>query len=154
MPPAAADSPRRKREGRRGALSGPPASAAEACWRCSPGFRPSPPRRAVLAGPRDQGIGGTGASITPAESGRRSRHRGHRRHRHDPRFGSVVVNGLRIAYPPDVACASTARRDAGALRIGQVVRIVALDSGGHYSTQAINVTSEAVGRVETARAMR
>ncbi len=109
------------------------------------------------AGPRDQGIGGTGASITPAEGqddGESDRGIGGtgvigtiRR------FGSIVVNGLRIAYPQD----ATVRIDGEAatpasLRIGQVVRVVALETGGQFSTHAINVTSEAVGRVEKASA--
>ncbi len=107
----------------------------------------------VLAGPRDQGIGGTGASITPDESEGDRGIGGTGVIGTITRFGSIVVNGLRIAYPEDASVRiDGAAATPAALRIGQVVRVIALESGGQFSTQTINVTSEAVGRVEKAGA--
>ncbi len=105
--------------------------------------------RRALAGPGDQGIGGTGASLTPAEDENDRGIGGTGVIGTIRRFGSIYVNGMRISYPED----ATVRIDGAAaapasLRIGQVVRVIALDSGGALSTHAINVTSEAVGRVE------
>lgn len=84
---------------------------------------------------QDRGIGGTGVIGTIR------------------RFGSIVVNGLRITYPKDVAVridGQTAR--VSQLKIGQVVRVVAERHNGVYSTRAIDVSSEVVGFVDSASA--
>lgn len=107
--------------------------------------------------PRDQGIGGTGARPDPAPT--------------EPplgggdrgiggtgvigtirRFGSIIVNDLRIAYPKDVAVRiDDEPATADALKIGQVVHVVARPGeGGGLSTRRIDVTSEVVGPVEFA----
>ena len=104
--------------------------------------------RRAGAGPLDQGIGGTGAPPPPEES--------------DPgiggtgvigtirKFGSIIVNDLRIAYPPDVAVLIDGRPALPAeLKIGQVVRVDAAGRTGALSTRTINVASEVVG--ETTR---
>ena len=79
----------------------------------------------------DRGIGGTGVIGTIRK------------------FGSIVVNDLRIAYAPDVDVRIDGRPATVAdLRIGQVVRVAALGSDGTYSTRTIDVTSEVVGPVE------
>ncbi|MCJ2087833.1 DUF5666 domain-containing protein [Methylobacterium sp. E-005] len=104
--------------------------------------------------PRDQGIGGTGMMRTDAP-------------RENPlgegdrgiggtgvigtirRFGSIVVNDLRIAYPPEVEVRiDGAAAKATDLKIGQVVHVVARPEGGGLATRRIDVTSEVVGPVE------
>lgn len=104
--------------------------------------------------PRDQGIGGTGMMRTDAPR--------------DPplgegdrgiggtgvigtirRFGSIIVNDLRIAYPPEVEVridGAVAR--AADLKIGHVVHVVARPEGGGLATRRIDVSSEVVGPVE------
>ena len=79
---------------------------------------------------RDQGIGGTGArpTDTPGEGDRGIGGTGVigtiRR------FGSIVVNDLRIAYPDDVAVRiDGAPARASDLRVGHVVRVVARSEG-------------------------
>ena len=80
--------------------------------------------------PADNGIGGTGFIGTIR------------------RFGSVWVNGARIAYPPDVRIRIDGEAaGAGALRIGQVARLVAEPRDGTWRTDGIVVVSEAVGPV-------
>ncbi|KAB1075533.1 DUF5666 domain-containing protein [Methylobacterium planeticum] len=82
-------------------------------------------------GEGDRGIGGTGVIGTIR------------------RFGSIIVNDLRIAYPADVAVRiDGAPARAGDLRIGQVVRVVAREAGRGLATGRIEVTSEVVGPVE------
>ncbi len=79
----------------------------------------------------DRGIGGTGVIGTIRK------------------FGSIVVNDLRIAYAPDADVRIDGRPATPAdLRIGQVVRVAALGGDGTYSTRTIDVTSEVVGPVE------
>ncbi|MBN4093163.1 MULTISPECIES: DUF5666 domain-containing protein [Methylobacterium] len=105
--------------------------------------------------PRDQGIGGTGMMRTDAPKsgplGEGDRGIGGtgvigtiRR------FGSIVVNDLRIAYPPEVEVHidGTAAK-AAHLKIGQVVHVVARPEGGGLATGRIDVTSEVVGTVES-----
>lgn len=106
--------------------------------------------------PRDQGIGGTGMKRTdePRDGGLSEGDRGIggtgvigtiRR------FGSIFVNGLRIAYPADVPVlidGDPAR--ASDLKIGQVVHAVAHPEAGGLATRRIDVTSEVVGPVERA----
>jgi len=113
---------------------------------------PCPARPAPDEPIRDQGIGGTGARPGEGELGEGDRGIGGtgvigtiRR------FGSIVVNDLRIAYPEDVqvhidGTPATARD----LRIGQVVRVIAREEGKGLSTRRIDVTSEVVGPVERA----
>jgi hypothetical protein len=90
----------------------------------------------VLAGPRDQGIGGTGASIAPDESEGDRGIGGTGVIGTITCFGSIVVNGLRIAYPENASMRiDGAAAPPAALRIGQVVRVIALESGGQFSTR-------------------
>ncbi|WP_232630869.1 DUF5666 domain-containing protein [Methylobacterium sp. Leaf118] len=99
---------------------------------------------------QDRGLGGTGARPTEAETPGGDRGLGGtgvigtiRR------FGSIVVNGLRIAYPRDVRVTIDGRPARAAdLRIGHVVRVVARGRAGDLVTRAIAVTSEVVGPVE------
>jgi hypothetical protein len=110
------------------------------------GLSPRPGRTQAL----DQGIGGTGARPTegPGEEGDRGIGGtgviGTIR-----RFGSIVVNDLRIAYPKDVAVRIDGRPASVAdLKVGHVVRVVARGAEGALSTCRIEVTSEVVGPVE------
>ncbi len=70
------------------------------------------------------------------------------------RFGSIFVNGERIAYSADVPVRiDGAAASAKALRIGQLVRVVALrQPNGALVTRAINVASEVAGPIESVRA--
>ncbi|UMY19246.1 DUF5666 domain-containing protein [Methylobacterium organophilum] len=112
-------------------------------WR--PGRSPAAPDA-----PEDRGIGGTGARPTEEETPGGDRGIGGtgvigtiRR------FGSIIVNDLRITYPADVAVRIDGEpRRAGDLRIGHVVRVVATGAEGALSTRAIEVNSEVVGPVE------
>ena len=89
------------------------------------GFRPNEDQ------PSDRGIGGTGVIGTIRK------------------FGSIVVNDLRISYASDADVRIDGRPASLAdLRIGQVVRVAAHGADGTYSTRAIDVTSEVVGPVE------
>ncbi|MBR1165046.1 DUF5666 domain-containing protein [Bradyrhizobium elkanii] len=83
----------------------------------------------------DQGIGGTGIVGVIQ------------------RFGSIYVNGERVAYAPDVPVRIDGEAaSAKALRIGQLARVMAQrDAGGTLSTKRIDVTSEVTGRVEQVR---
>lgn len=100
-------------------------------------MRTEPPRGGPLGEPPlgegDRGLGGTGVIGTI---------RG---------FGSIIVNGLRIAYPADAAVliddAPAATTD---LKIGQVVQVIARPDQGGLATRRIAVTSEVVGPVEAA----
>ncbi|MCE4224234.1 hypothetical protein HCU64_10770 [Methylobacterium sp. C25] len=88
-----------------------------------------PPEDEVPGG--DRGIGGTGVIGTIR------------------RFGSIVVNDLRISYPRDVAVRiDGAPAQVSDLKIGHVVRVVAEGGEGALSTKLIDVTSEVVGPVE------
>jgi hypothetical protein len=107
-------------------------------------------------GPRDQGIGGTGVFTLPQSLEGDDRGIGGtgvigtiRR------FGSIVVNGLRIGYPTDVSIRiDDEAATAGALKIGQIVHTVATRNDGQLFTRQINVTSEVIGSVEKARAKK
>jgi len=102
-----------------------------------------------ISGGSDQGIGGTGIS---------------RGNDHGiggtgivgviQRFGSIFVNGERIAFASDVPVRiDGAVASAKALRIGQVARVVAQrQANGTLSTRAINVASEVAGPIESVRA--
>lgn len=131
--------------------------------------RPNPTRRgllALLAGtalwrphpawpqaddvPSDRGIGGTGAQPSEEENPGGDRGIGGtgvigtiRR------FGSIVVNDLRIVYPADVRVRiDGVPARAADLKLGHVVRVVARGAEGGLSTRAIDVTSEVIGPVE------
>jgi len=81
---------------------------------------------------RDRGIGGTGVIGTIRQ------------------FGSIVVNDLRIAYPPNVAVIIDGiAKSSAAMRIGHVVEVVAQRRQDRLSTQRIVITSEVIGPVET-----
>jgi hypothetical protein len=105
--------------------------------------------------PRDQGIGGTGMMRTdeprngPVGEGDRGIGGtgviGTIR-----RFGSIIVNDLRIAYPPEVEVRIDGEAATAAdLKIGQVVHVVARPESGGLATRRIDVTSEVVGPVES-----
>lgn len=107
-------------------------------------------------GPRDQGIGGTGMMRTdpPRDGGPGEGDRGIggtgvigtiRG------FGSILVNGLRIAYPADAAVFLDGEpAKAADLKVGHVVSIVARPEGAGLTTWRIDVASEVVGPVESA----
>ncbi|AWN34817.1 DUF5666 domain-containing protein [Methylobacterium radiodurans] len=102
---------------------------------------------------RDQGIGGTGARPTDAPGEGDRGIGGTGVIGTIRRFGSIVVNDLRIGYPDDVAVhIDGAPARASDLRIGHVVRVVARLAGGGsaggLTTRRIDVTSEVVGPVQ------
>lgn len=102
--------------------------------------------------PSDRGIGGTGAAAAPPNGEDRGIGGtgviGTIR-----RFGSIVVNGLRVSFPPDVAVSIDGEpARARDLRIGHVVRVLARRKGGGLSTRAIVALSEVVGPIERAEA--
>jgi hypothetical protein len=79
----------------------------------------------------DRGIGGTGVMGTI---------RG---------FGSIIVNGLRVTYAPDVPVQIDGQpRAVSDLKIGQVVRVAAENQNGALRTGRINVVSEVIGTIE------
>lgn len=79
----------------------------------------------------DNGIGGTGVVGTI---------RG---------FGSVIVNGLRVSYPPDVAVTiDGVAADASSMRIGHVVSLVAAREKDRFTTGNIQILHEAIGAIE------
>ncbi|ACK85555.1 DUF5666 domain-containing protein [Methylorubrum extorquens] len=79
----------------------------------------------------DRGIGGTGVIGTIR------------------RFGSIVVNDLRITYPADVRVRiDGVPARAADLKVGHVVRVVARRAESGLSTRAIDVTSEVIGPIE------
>jgi len=83
----------------------------------------------------DRGIGGTGVIGTIRQ------------------FGSIVVNDLRIAYPPDVAVIIDGiAKSSTAMRIGHVVEAVAQGGRDRLSTKRIVITSEVIGPVESVSA--
>jgi hypothetical protein len=98
--------------------------------------------------PRDLGIGGTGAVADPDETDRGIGGTGFIGT--IQRFGSIFVNGARIAHPKDARVFfddETASLDR--LRIGQVVRVIARRKGRSLWTDTIDVTSEVVGPIES-----
>src|SRR5947207_2401730 len=71
---------------------------------------------------RDRGVGGTGVIGTIR------------------RFGSIVVNDLRIAFPKDVSVVMDGTRTtAASLRIGHVVQVIAQRTGDRLSTDQIAI---------------
>lgn len=120
-----------------------------------------PPGLCAQDAPRDQGIGGTGARPGPAPAEPPGAPPGGPTLGGDRgvggtgvigtirRFGSIIVNDLRITYPKEVAVQIDGEpATAAALKIGQVVHVVARPGEGGLSTQRIDVTSEVVGPVE------
>ena len=107
------------------------------------------PRHAIAAPerPRDVGIGGTGA----APEGQDGTDRGIGGTGFVgtiQRFGSIVVNDRRIAYGPDVPVTIDGLlRSARDLRVGHVVRVVAIPASTGLVTRAIRVDSEVAGPV-------
>ena len=110
--------------------------------------------RALAGDPdaRDRGLGGTGAApIEPSETLGQDRGIGGtgvigtiRR------FGSILVNDLRVTFPADVSVSIDGRRASPRdLRLGHVVRVLARDRGGVLETRAIVADSEVVGPLET-----
>ncbi|RYC30679.1 hypothetical protein D3273_17695 [Lichenibacterium minor] len=99
----------------------------------------------------DRGLGGTGATAAdPAETLGQDRGIGGtgvigtiRR------FGSIVVNDLRVTFPPGVPVTIDGRpatvRD---LKLGHVVQVLARRRGGVLATRAIVARSEVVGPVD------
>lgn len=67
------------------------------------------------------------------------------------RFGSIFVNGQRIAYAPDVPVRIDGEAaSAKALRIGHLARVLAQRQGdGWLATRGIDVVSEVIGPIET-----
>ncbi|WP_298966896.1 DUF5666 domain-containing protein, partial [uncultured Methylobacterium sp.] len=110
------------------------------------------PRPARPAGDRvlDQGIGGTGIRPGPGQDPEGDRGIGGTGVVGTIRdFGSIVVNGLRIAYPADAAVTIDGRpASVAALRLGQVVRVVARQDGSGLATGRIAVEREVTGPVE------
>ncbi len=83
---------------------------------------------------QDRGIGGTGVIGTIR------------------RFGSIVVNDLRVTFPPGVPVSIDGRRAAARdLKLGHVVRVLARHRGDVLVTRAIVAQSEVVGPVDAAR---
>ena len=104
----------------------------------------------IAAAPGDQGIGGTGFSVRPADEEGDRGIGGTGVIGTIRRFGSIVVNDLRIAYPKDATVRVDGRPATTAdLKLGQVVRVAAArDAAGALSTRVIDVASEVVGPVE------
>ena len=91
------------------------------------------------------GIGGTGivADLAPGELGRVIGT--------ITRFGSICVNGLRIAFDPDTPTLQDGRVIAAAdLQVGQMVRVEVARSGSRLQAQRMALLSSLVGTV-TAR---
>ncbi|HTO65395.1 MAG TPA: hypothetical protein VMM15_29560 [Bradyrhizobium sp.] len=69
------------------------------------------------------------------------------------RFGSIFVNGERIAFAPDVPVTIDGEAAAAkALRIGQLARVVAQREGNGWSTRGIEVVSETIGPIQAVNA--
>lgn len=70
------------------------------------------------------------------------------------RFGSIYVNGQRVAYASDVPVRIDGEpASTRALRIGQVARVVATrQADGTLATRSIAIASEVAGPIETVKA--
>ena len=88
-----------------------------------------------ISGGSDQGLGGTGIVGVIQ------------------RFGSIFVNGERVAYAPDVPVQIDGEAaNPKALKVGQLARVVALrQADGTLATKRIDVTSEVTGPIEQAK---
>ncbi|MCR4522527.1 MULTISPECIES: hypothetical protein [Bosea] len=111
---------------------------------CAVAWRPAV---AAPERPRDVGIGGTG--FAPEGSSGSDRGIGGTGFVGTiQRFGSIIVNDSRIAYPQDVPVTIDGLvRSARDLRIGHVVRVVARPDAGGLVTNTIAVEREVVGPV-------
>lgn len=97
--------------------------------------------------PKDNGIGGTGSiSVLPdpdngiGGTGVVGTIRG---------FGSILVNGLRIAYPADAELTiDGAPASLSRMRVGHVVSLVAHREGARLTTNKIEIFREVVGAIE------
>lgn len=97
--------------------------------------------------PKDNGIGGTGYISTLPDpdngiggTGIVGTIRG---------FGSIIVNGVRVAYPADAELTIDGRAaDLSQMRIGHVVSLVAERDGTRLTTKRIQILREAVGAIE------
>ena len=79
----------------------------------------------------DRGIGGTGVIGTIRK------------------FGSIIVNDLRISYSRDVKVEIDGRTATAAdLRVGHVVQVVAVKTPTGWTTRRIVVASEVIGPIE------
>lgn len=105
------------------------------------------PAEAAPERPRDVGIGGTG--FAPEGSAGSDRGIGGTGFTGTiQRFGSIIVNDSRIAYRQDVPVTIDGLvASARDLRIGHVVRVVALPDAGGLVTNTIAVEREVVGPV-------
>lgn len=131
-------------------MSGPLLSRRRLVWILASALGPTLAWRRGIADPSDRGIGGTGFSLRPADEDSDRGIGGTGVIGTIRKFGSIIVNDLRISYPADVAVRIDGRPAAPAdLKIGQVVRVTAFSGAkGALSTRAIDVASEAVGPVE------
>ncbi len=110
----------------------------------------APSRRTAAEPYLDRGIGGTGASSAPTELEEDRGIGGTGVIGTIQRFGSIIVNGLRISYPEDVRVSLDGEPGKPTdLKIGQVVLVVADRRGKGLSTRKIEVSSEVVGRIES-----
>ncbi|MFC4173920.1 hypothetical protein ACFOYU_18000 [Microvirga sp. GCM10011540] len=97
--------------------------------------------------PQDRGIGGTGVVSDDLDGDRgiggtgvMGTIRG---------FGSIIVNGLRVTYAPNVPVRIDGQpRTVSDLKIGQVARVIAEERNGVLATGQIDVVSEVVGPIE------
>jgi len=100
---------------------------------------------AAASDPEDRGIGGTGASISGADQATDHGIGGTGIVGTIQRFGSIIVNDVRIPYAASTPIFIDGRRvSASAMRIGHVVRV--LVSKG--SARSIYITSEVTGPIE------
>jgi hypothetical protein len=131
-------------------VSGPLFSRRRLVWLVASALGSALALRRSVADPSDQGIGGTGFSLRPADEESDRGIGGTGVIGTIRKFGSIIVNDLRISYPKDVTVHIDGRPAAAAdLKIGQVVRVAAISGPkGALSTRAIDVTSEAVGPAE------
>lgn len=105
------------------------------------------PRGAAPKESTDQGIGGTGAAVSDERLDRGIGGTGVIGT--IQRFGSIIVNDLRIAYPRKATVYIDGQIVKIAdLKIGHVVRVEASGRKGRLSTARIDVASEVVGPVE------
>lgn len=85
----------------------------------------------VAADPDDRGIGGTGLVGTIRD------------------FGSIVVNDVHVAYPPDaIVIIDDQPSTPAALQLGHIVRLLARQTGSGLTTDHIRVMHEVVGRID------
>lgn len=106
------------------------------------------PVAAQTARDSDRGVGGTGA-VPPLPTGDDRGIGGTGVIGTIRRFGSIVVNGLRITFPPSVAVSIDERpavlKD---LKLGHVVQVLARGRAGRLTTWMIAADSQVVGPIE------